>query len=249
MPNHVYHRVNFKGNPESVEKLKQQIQTVHEDENSGAQYTNHIGFNKIIPRPETISNVESISSHESKARELFSIIRIDSKYSTEKSNNSITVNWFKEYISKYLPDSAPEKTGQPEDEFENMVTIIFNLSEYGVPTWYEWSNKYWNTKWNAYETEYKDGELRFETAWSTPYPVLLKLSEIFPDVEIHVDYANEDLGCNCGRVLYQGGNITEFDLDNTDFKNPTHFAFWVRYGDDPEIQKEYGFNENWEYVG
>ncbi|MCR4646676.1 MAG: hypothetical protein K5695_14915 [Oscillospiraceae bacterium] len=82
---------------------------------------------------------------------------------------------------------------------------------YGEHNWYDWSVKHWGTKWNAYdfsEVPYKTGNpIYFSTAWSAPHPVVQKLSAIFPEVEIHHAWAEEQLGLSCGRRTYLGGEI------------------------------------------
>ena len=37
------------------------------------------------------------------------------------------------------------------------------------------------------------------TAWSAPIPVIKKLSEMYPNIELTLEFADEDLGQNCGR--------------------------------------------------
>lgn len=85
---------------------------------------------------------------------------------------------------------------------------------YGHKNWYDWSIVHWNTKWNAYGTDeiqaYKDPDkLAFLTAWAAPHPILEKLSELYPNVEISHSWADEDIGSNCGRRIYINGCLTE----------------------------------------
>jgi len=47
--------------------------------------------------------------------------------------------------------------------------------------------------------------LEFETAWSTPEPVIIELSDMYPDITFIVEYADEDIGSNCGRYTLKGG--------------------------------------------
>ena len=51
--------------------------------------------------------------------------------------------------------------------------------------------------------------LYFQTAWSAPHPVLEKLTEMFPDVELEHEWADEDIGQNCGRYSYKDGERIE----------------------------------------
>ena len=48
-----------------------------------------------------------------------------------------------------------------------------NIEKYGYPTWYEFANNKWGTKWDVSEPQYmknKDGSVTiwFDTAWSPP---------------------------------------------------------------------------------
>jgi len=72
----------------------------------------------------------------------------------------------------------------------------------------------WGTKWNACEStaDPDDGRCQFETAWSCPTGVLVKVSERFPDDAITVTYADEDIGSNCGTFTLKDGRIVEQDI-------------------------------------
>ena len=52
---------------------------------------------------------------------------------------------------------------------------------------------------------------RFETAWSNPEPIMLKLSEMYPEATIEHWWADEDMGSNDGYRVYRGGKIVEGD--------------------------------------
>lgn len=72
--------------------------------------------------------------------------------------------------------------------------------------WYYWNRENWGTKWNAYSTERDGNEIKFDTAWSTPYPVMEKLHEMCHryGVTCRVTYADEDSGCNTGMYRLGG---------------------------------------------
>ena len=92
------------------------------------------------------------------------------------------------------------------------VFILFH-SAYSGTVHNDWSVANWHAKWNAYgfedlEEHEVDDELRFETAWTAPHPILQKLSEMAPDLEITHRWADEDFGMNCGERGYKNGEIT-----------------------------------------
>ena len=84
-----------------------------------------------------------------------------------------------------------------------------NIQQFGCATWYEWCNRHWGTKWNAYDFTGETDPITFHTAWSSPWPVIRELSRQYPDIELTLSWADEDIGHNCGRYVYSGGNVTE----------------------------------------
>ncbi len=84
--------------------------------------------------------------------------------------------------------------------------------KYGTKNWYDWNVSHWGTKWNSYgycEYDQPENALKFDTAWSAPHPVIEKLSEMYPHIGIEHSWADEDIGCNCGRHIYMGGDRME----------------------------------------
>lgn len=64
------------------------------------------------------------------------------------------------------------------------------LEETGFLHWYDWSLEKWGTKWNSYEFAWVLQEpeklvFTFQTAWSTPHPVIEKLVEMYPELEFN----------------------------------------------------------------
>jgi len=77
---------------------------------------------------------------------------------------------------------------------------------------HDWCVSNWGTKWNAYEViaifdrphihdDVKRARISFRTAWSAPFPVVEKLAELFPDVEISLEYFEKGMGFS-GGVAY-----------------------------------------------
>ena len=135
---------------------------------------------------------------------------------------------------------------------ENIYTGNLGAKEmavYGRDNWYDWCIENWGTKWNAYDykpdvdysEEYaQSGVLKFWTAWDAPHPVVKKLSEIFSDIEFVHEWADEDLGRNCGKCTYWKGNVCEEYCPKTE-KESMKFACSV-WGETPESMG-FSFNE------
>jgi hypothetical protein len=84
------------------------------------------------------------------------------------------------------------------------------ISKYGYDNWYNWQIENWGTKWDCYDhIEIEEGEIHFNTAWSTPMYALTKLSLMFDDLTIEVQYADEDFGSNVGTYSLQGGELVD----------------------------------------
>lgn len=124
---------------------------------------------------------------------------------TTSPANIVSENELKEWKNKLKKGelSEWEKESRPITEKESRELI----SKYGFNDWYHWRLQNWGTKWDCYDlsTDWGNNFIQFNTAWSTPVPVLKRLSEIFPDVEIHVRYADEDFGSNVGTYTLLGG--------------------------------------------
>ncbi len=111
----------------------------------------------------------------------------------------------------------------------------------------EWNRHNWGTKWNAYDIDRRsDTEVRFDTAWSHPLPVIEALSRKFPDVVLLVSFADEDLGSNCGEYVMQDGvpvstKIFEYSDASCDFAAKLKYGMGIK-----EYYEDMG--EVWESV-
>ena len=93
---------------------------------------------------------------------------------------------------------------------------------YGDKNWYDWRRANWGTKWGAYgyeeDFDYSQTDsLWFQTAWSAPHPILQKLTEMFPEIEFKHQWADEDIGYNCGQHRYHGGERTDEFYPESEF--------------------------------
>lgn len=102
----------------------------------------------------------------------------------------------------------------------------------GATDWYEWSISNWGTKWNAYESDVSEDErvVRFDTAWSHPFPVIEALSKKYPTHVLEVMYADEDLGANCGAYRILKGEVYELPVPDDYGEAARNFASMVKYG-------------------
>lgn len=93
--------------------------------------------------------------------------------------------------------------------------------------WYTWRNRYWNTKWGAYDGHTYAGKtyiiMYFQTAWSFAVPIATKLAELGYDLDFK--YADEAYGSNCGRLQYNAKTKEWSHWSMDELKpNPTAWA-------------------------
>jgi hypothetical protein len=81
--------------------------------------------------------------------------------------------------------------GMREESFRQFLGMLENYRACGYLHGMDFARKVWGTKWNACEpkAEPDEGRCEFETAWSCPMGVLVKVSERFPEDAITVTAA------------------------------------------------------------
>ncbi|SHM90242.1 hypothetical protein [Ruminococcus flavefaciens] len=137
--------------------------------------------------------------------------------------NVVSFSGDKSRISAMLKEIQNDEHGIGSVDFEKILPMpdtVYNGSLgirerelYGENNWYDWRIGNWGTKWNSYgyteNTTFQGGKIIFLTAWSAPHPILQKLSEMYPDVKMEHEWADEDIGMNCGRYVYYDGERVE----------------------------------------
>lgn len=116
-----------------------------------------------------------------------------------------------------------------------------NEKNYGFTSWYDWSCKYWGTKWNSYDNNI-DRERRtitFSTAWSCPVPIVKALASMFPDIDFTWEYADEDCGYNTGCHVHKDRVLSCVEFDGgSDAGYQMYVSCWG--ADDCMYQNENG---------
>ena len=220
MPNHITNILTVKGEDWRVKKV---FELIKQDDRL-------IDFDKIIPMPPSLrvtsgSNVDNAIS-----------ILLNN---TQKFTEMLDYPWVKEMNITDIEGVKNQifKNLSPQDFYEAKVSLD-NLEKYGHANWYEWSIANWGTKWNSYDNNLIDeNSISFDTAWSTPFPVIQKLAEGFPELTFEVKFADEDIGSNCGIYVFDNGNLvkeylpkgyeaTKFALKVKDYGNIGEHLSW-----------------------
>jgi len=173
----------------------------------GEREEQFIDFNKIAPIPKELVGTQSplkiISQEEYDIQEL------------KIANDDLTENERNWGISRGL-------TQKLADEYKK---------KFGYAEWYGWQNANWGTKWNAYEQCSIDEDvIEFQTAWSTPFSLLVNLSLMFPEVTFEVRYADEDFGHNVGEFTLLGGEEMDCNIPDGGSDEAYELAMDIQYG-------------------
>ena len=199
MPNHVTNIIQLSGDAKRIAEALAAIQ------NDGFGIGS-ISFQKLIPMPESL-NIESGTRT---ARGLSAYRDFVDIYLLGRNTDQ------KDVLNIPRDKEAPFlriRRDIREEEWELGRAAFRNIMLHGASTWYEWCNQNWGTKWDAYGFDEfglcRDGSLRFLTAWAPPHPVIERLAETYPEFSILHEWADENLGHNCGRREYANGGLTE----------------------------------------
>lgn len=134
-----------------------------------------------------------------------------------------------------------------ESCFSQFVGMLENYRACGYLHSMDFARKVWGTKWNACEQNVNpdEGIASFDTAWSCPEGVLIELSKRFPEDDIKVVFADEDIGSNCGTFTLKSGAVIFSDIapawsDSTDEQKAKWRAFACEVtGRDQKDYEEY----------
>lgn len=243
MPNWVMNKVKFKSRGKEI--LDKVITFPNGNKEEFFEDDVVFDFNKIIPLPKSLNITSGGYDRSSMQYVLLKMDVVQLKETIEKLKAipcSLYGNYFtKIYALKKYDLEELEKLAKDFEKnidkvdlfgevnykelgintFEDLgMAYINNLINYGADSWYDWCINNWGTKWNSARTyRISDNEVEFETAWNCPIEIFKELSKQFNDVEIVVEFADEDIGSNCGEITFVNGDIQEYiDMDgNTDF--------------------------------
>lgn len=188
MPNHVMNRVFVSGKKTPIKSFCRVFNSYKDKEGKVREFS----FNSFKPMPESL-NIPSSSL-------------VDDAIKAIKKGKSA--------VAEFVKKNNDCREGSGDEYLAYAKAALENLKQYGCKDWYDWSRYNWGTKWDAYDfSMISKGEQRvefvFQTAWNTPLEAMIAMSKKFPTLEIRVEYADEDLGYNCGFYTLQGGAIEE----------------------------------------
>ena len=161
--------------------------------------------------PNWVTTKLDFSGKEQDIQKLFVFVKSDA--SGFDFRNIIPYPTREECPEKYLITDAEERDGYWYSPSKHLA--LNSKDDYF--DWYNFNIDNWGTKWNAKDVyvDEKTFSIDFQTAWSFCFPVIKKLSELFPDVLITASYADEDVWSNnVGQYEFQDGKHRIVSLDD-----------------------------------
>ena len=168
-------------------------------------------FDKVMPSPKGM-NISSDNW----------LMPMDNEFSSNTK--------FKEHLDK-MRDFFKNQPTRKDEVLKNFLQGVENYLNHGHASWYSWNVANWGTKWNSYSCKrVSDTVFEFETAWSNVRDIVELISVKFPTVTFIYEWADEDTGSNCGKVVYLGGEKSSWVPENGS-KEAYEMAFNLRPDD------------------
>lgn len=194
MPNYCTNRLTLQGPAEDVAAFRE-LMVVEREENG--EKVEMFDFERIIPMPAVLSGIGegTIPTH------FFHILKRDAEmqraWEWMNTFRSGCLGSFAEGI--LLEDEQLEALlgAYDQEDLAAAKAMVVAERETGYTSWYKWSIDKWGTKWNSMHCRVESEEpfqIRFDTAWSAPVPVLQALSERYPNLHIHCASFDEGWG-------------------------------------------------------
>jgi hypothetical protein len=201
MPNWVKSKLTFNGNKSLIDDLFKSIQKV--EENGDITY---IDFNTIIPMPDSLRETPSSSQIDLGIE----ILLYKRSGKEDELKKYLGYTWVLKENVTTIDEFIKMAESKQMFNLKDCEKALENLEKYGHKDWYSWSIENWGTKWNSSDTYRDDNYLEFYTAWSLPEPIIFELSKMFPKIQIGVEFADEDIGSNCGKFIIENGIISNY---------------------------------------
>ena len=202
MPNHITNQITFGSDSASLAAFQKMLRDMRME----GQPLGSIDFNKLLPMPKEL-NMESGTQTE-RGLELVQGYH-DMLYKLERQKVLMSPESHAEQLRQYEGLYRKKRMADPET-WALGEQAYRNLQRFGSPTWYEWCNQNWGTKWNAYDCRQlrEDSDtMVFFTAWSSVPKIVELLSKEYPEQTITYRWADEDIGHNVGESTLKGGKV------------------------------------------
>ena len=240
MPNHIRNILIFDGKPARIACMLDAIKS-RDDNINETDFPNKIGtidFNTIIPMPAEL-NVTSVSDVDTCIAAYLTAATSDNyaDYGVEALSEDAYEGYAAMLSDKYDIDVSREHIS--DEKLKNRLNAkdvalgkqyLTNLQKYGASTWYEWCIENWDSKWNAYNfvPSSEPNTIIFHTAWVCVLSVIMRLSEMYPDILFKYRWADESFGSNVGECMLMDGVISHKNIPNVYTREAYELAADIR---------------------
>lgn len=231
MSNNVVNRIKFDGDLNQIHDMFSRFVSEENTPNASLDFGNDkpsFDFNKIIQLPKELNECPLFGEGLAVAAYLSAINPDNPGFKTkdfpkiseseyDKLATAIKACMIIHYNFRMLYDEiayfADINNCFSIDLLKTGEFFVNNFRKYGAVNEYYWCKKNWGTKWNSYGVIIKrdKSEIWFQTANTTPEPIVAKISSMYPDVKISVSFADESTGSNCGKYSYEHGKRLHFE--------------------------------------
>lgn len=216
MPNWCTNHLTISGDPKEMSCFEKKLKTIPEYYyktgwiNSDYKNNERYSFSAIVPIPEEIlQNHLDMNAIFEKASQLHNkAIQEWRENNPEKSK--IMDDAIKEVKFPIVPDDFPQMSLPPEYNKEKQEE------------WYHWHSYNWGTKWDVeeYDSSFIEGEKEskiiwhFDTAWVPPLEWIRKASELYPDLNFHIEYKEPGMNFRGESIAEQGTFYDDYKENN-----------------------------------
>ena len=231
MPNNITNIWTFEGGSEQVHAMLDKIK-------SDKLGFGSIDFNKIIPMPESL-NIEAGSRTDNA---LYVCMAALNPAAPDMGLPKLSGEEYQK-LAGIVGRSKGEQFTKPDAQRISSIlrfttlsdaiaagqVVVSNFLQYGSGDWYDWRNRNWGTKWNAYQVHFdqESQSIHFLTAWDTPLLVMDKLSHMFPEIKMDLQWADEDIGHNVGHIVFLAGEPIDGDIPEGGSREAFEMAFQI----------------------
>ena len=181
-------------------------------------------FQGVVPMPKSLLITSGSSTERGMAyidlKENGKAQRIDTILNYAWAKDEIDGRWSINKQRDALCELFKKDNETWDNDLKEGRIALDNIERHGCKDWYDWSNRYWGTKWDACDSHIEDYclddsceyyiQFSFNTAWCPPYEYLLSLTEKFPLIRITCS-VEEESDAFMGNIICQWGKL----VDNT----------------------------------
>lgn len=207
MPNNVTNQITFGSDSAALAAFQQMLR----DMQMNGEPLGSIDFNKLSPMPEEL-NMESGGRTDQGLKLVREYHR--ALVDLERREPPLTAAEYELELSQ-CEDLYREKRMADPEAWALGEQAYSNIQRFGSPTWHEWRDHHWGSKWNAYEFQPLGEDshtMGFFTAWSPVPQIVRLLSRKYPKQTITYRWADEEVGYNVGELTLMGGEVTSNNI-------------------------------------